>query len=290
MGALQQGGSLALCVAAVVEGSGDASVLVGGKVVNRLSGKGKGALCAAVVSATTGVVLDARTFSLGSAADSSEMAEWFADLPDRSVIVVAAGGRGGKTGVPDRRFAKIMNELVGDEEASEDRRATSWTLLGWKGAGTQQWARRQDRTSGKRCALYVELLLSPPQSRTDDNAVGTRPAFTQVEFKDKICVCPLMSLQSQTTVLPDDATSPARGICYRDGEPTELVGPNVDLVDCVGWTTMLQTRRAYENTAESGGENKLEELVATAWTVTTVSPALGGWHDDTERFDDGAVG
>lgn len=313
MGVLQQRGGLAFCVAAVVERAGDVSVLVGGATVCQLSGKACGAVCAAAVSAETGVLVDARAFLLRNEANSLVITEWLDDLPDGVVVVVAAGGAANTATCLDPVLAEAMAKLVcnGHSDAEQSAKpqpgkSTAWSLLGWKGNGNQHWARcqRGSSGSGKRCALYAELLLTLPHV-AKDRASGTGPEPAQIELKDKLCLCPLNSLQSQTeaasgdspslrcTELPASAASvgvatglPGRGQCFREGELAVSVGPTIDVVDCVGWTTVLLTPEdcANADVAISG-----EEKVA-AWAVAAVSAAVGGWHEDTMGFDDGVVG
>lgn len=317
LGVVQPGGALALCVAAVVEGAEDAHIVVGGATVCRSSRKGRGGLCAAAVSAATGVLLGARTFWLGrddnsSSAATGGLSDWLAALPEGIVVAVAACGGATAAASLETGLTDALDKLVhggnSNSEGSsplEDGKSAGWTLVGWKGSGVQHWARRQNGSaaSSKRCAVYAELLL-PPTPPSADNASGTGPKTTQVELKDKLCLCPLQSVQARTAATPtvpvdtpslpgatspttDGIRFPARGTCYRQGEPTVSVGPTLDLVNCPGWTTVLQA-------PEDGGETNTAEIdeeraSTTLWRTTTVLPAVGGWHGDTKAFDDSPV-
>lgn len=312
LGVLRSGGGLALCVAAVVNGGGDASVLIGGTTVSRVASRGRAGICAAAVSAATGVLLDSRTFLLRSEADYSTAIGWLTDLPDGVVVSVAACGRASSDASLGSGLEKTLTNLVSSgcsddakiAETATDTKSRAWALIGWKGTGTQQWARRQYQgaENGKRCAVYAELMCNlPPLVADGASDTGTQP--TQIELEGKLCLCPLNSLPAEAIIAPveipslrgsvvpapvslrdDIIYSPARGKCHRAGESAVLVGPTVDLVDCPGWTTVLQAPGA----ASSGEGNQV--LPPTAWTVTTIYPAVGGWHHDTEGFDDGAVG
>lgn len=296
---LQPGGGHALCVAAVVERSGDASVLVGGATVSRLSGRGRGALCAAAVSAATGILLASKTFVLGSnQADSAEVATWLAGLPEGTVVAVAAGGgNGGPANDPtlDAGLTEALAGLAGDvgpdsprdstpgdAESESKSKSRVFTLVGWKGSGQREWARCRHRAAGDgggRCAVYAELLLTPPD-RTADHVAGPK----QVELQDKLCLRPLRSAPGDETL-----ACPARGVCRREGEPTVSVGPTVDLVDCPGWKTVLRAPQEVA-AADDGAGNEPTCPAATAWMMTSVYPAVGETHEDTEEFDDGPVG
>ncbi|CAM9281638.1 unnamed protein product [Ectocarpus sp. 8 AP-2014] len=255
MAVLQPGGGLALCVAAVVERSGDASVLVGGATVCRLSGGGRvygGAVCVAAVSATTGVLLGANTFVLGSEADSAAAA-WLDGLPDGAVVAVAAatgGQRKDQAGLGPGLTEAMLTQLFGEgspdtddadgksKPPDDDSTPTAIAVVGLKKGptGARRWARRQHRSEdggGGRCALYAEILLPPPASG--------RAAAVQVELQDKLSLCPLRSLPAEgdaaaATTTPSAAavSASARGTCRRAGEPTVSVGPAVDLI--VGWS------------------------------------------------------
>lgn len=304
MAVLQPGGGLALCVAAVVERSGDASVLVGGATVCRLSGGGRGrrgAVCVAAVSAATGVLLGANTFVLGSEADSAASA-WLDGLPDGAVVAVAAAGGGGQpkeqAGLGAGLTEAMVTQLFGDESPDTDNddgksKPTAIAVVGLKKGptGARRWARRQHRAEdggGGRCALYAELLLPPPASG--------RAAAVQVELQDKLSLCPLRSLPAEgdsLTTAPSAAavSAPVRGTCRRAGEPKVSVGPTVDLVDCPGWTTVLQVARDMSGVAfADDAEKEVSAVPPEGWVVTTVHPAVGGTHEDTEEFDDGPVG
>ncbi|CAN0149633.1 unnamed protein product, partial [Ectocarpus sp. 13 AM-2016] len=160
--------------------------------------------------------------------------------------------------------------------------------------GARRWVRRQHRGEdggGGRCALYAEILLPPPASG--------RAAAVQVELQDKLSLCPLRSLPAEgdavaATTTPSAApvSAPARGTCRRGGEPTVSVGPAVDLVDCPGWTTVLQVPgdMAGVASADDAGKEEVSVVPPVGWVVTTVHPAVGGMHEDTEEFDDGPVG
>eukprot|EP00903_Cladosiphon_okamuranus_P017573 g16186.t1 len=273
LGVLQPGGANALCVAAVVESSGGASVLVGGATVSRLSGRGRRALCAAAVSSATGILLAAKTFVLGDPTESTEVTTWLTGLPEGTVVAIAAGGgRPANDSTLDAGLGEALAGLAGDV-GPDAVKSEVFALVGWKGAGQREWARRQHRASGVggggRCALYAELLLPPPPGlAAADQAAGSK----QVELQDKLCLCPLRSAPA------DETLAPARGVCGRVGEPTVSVGPTVDLVDCPGWTTTLQA--------------PLDVAVRppAAWMVTAVYPAVGSMHDDTEEFDNAPVG
>lgn len=293
---LQPGGGTALCVAAAVERSGDASVLVGGATVSRLSGRGRGALCAAAVSAATGILLASKTFVLCDRADSAEVTAWLAGLPEGTVVAAAGGGSGGGGSENDSKLdaglAEALAGLAGGdagpnaagESTPGDAESKVFALVGWKGAGRRDWARRQHRAAGDgggRCALYTELLLPPRVLTTDPTAVV---GPTQVELKDKLCLCPLRSAAPGDEAL---ALAPARGFCRRAGEPMVSVGPAVDLVDCPGWTTTLQ---APQDVAATDGVESEPACPPAAWMVTSVYPAVGEAHEDTEEFDDGPVG
>eukprot|EP00752_Nemacystus_decipiens_P003103 g2874.t1 len=280
----------ALCVAAVVERSGDASVLVGGATASRLSGRGRGALCAVAVSSASGILLAAKTFVLGGEGSSAEVTAWLAGLPEGTVVAIAAGGGGPENGPAldaglAEALAGLAEDVVPDAAATEstpgNTKSRAFALVGWKGPGRREWARRQHRASGPdsgggggggRTALYAELLLAPPDLTADQAAISPK----QVELQDKLCVCPLRSAPGDETLAP---AAPARGFCRREGEPTVSVGPAVDLVDCPGWTTTLQA--PLESNAVSP---------PAAWMVTSVIPAVGETHEDTEEFDDGPVG
>lgn len=299
LGAVQPGGGLTLCVGAVVERSGDASVLVGGTAVSRLSGRGRGALCAAAVSADTGFLLAAKTFVLGGgqAADAAAgAASWLAGLPDGTVVVMAGGGAE-KDSSTDPGLAEAIAGLVGDVGADtapgSSIESNTFALVGWKGPGEREWARRQRRGSGDkggRCALHAELLLLPPPPPTASGGQPAAGSTRQVELQDKLCLCPLRSGgDAEPAFAP-----PARGACRREGEPTVLVGPTVDPIHCPGWTTVLQApgddAAAAAAAANEGGGREKKVLPPTAWMVTTVSSAVGGKHEDTHEFDDGPVG
>ncbi|CAM9150392.1 unnamed protein product [Scytosiphon promiscuus] len=313
------GGGLAICVAAVVERSGDASVLVGGAAVCRLAGRGRAALCAAAVSSATGVLLDAKTFVLGdgqgddSSAAAAAVTDWLTGLPDGAVVAVAAGGGGGgggssgggELGAMDAGLAEAMAKLVGDGSSSSSNGAEGeatqagsaptggFTLVGFKSAGPQNWARRQHRATqqdkGGRCAVYAELVLPPPPAAAGH--VDTPRA--RMELRDKLALCPLRSVPSD-----DDASSaatvalsaPARGLCSREGEPTVSVGPGLDLVDCPGWTTTVLEAAGGVTASGKGEEEVPPSIDSVAWRVATVHPAVGGTHEDTEEFDDSPVG
>lgn len=288
LGVLQPGGGNSLCVAAVVERSGDSSVLVGGATVSRLSGRGRGALCAAAVSAATGILLAAKTFVLCGQADSAEVTAWLAGLPEGTVVAIAAGGGGPQNdSTLDAGLAEGLAGLARDvgpdgarESTSGETKSKVFALVGWKGAGQREWARRQHRTAGDgggRRALYAELLLAPPDLTADHVA-----SPKQVELQDKLCLCPLRSAPGDETI------GPARGFCRRAGEPTVSVGPTIDLVDCPGWTTTLQAPQ--DVAATDGGAEKESACPPAAWMVTAVYPAEGETHEDTEEFDDGPVG
>ncbi|CAN0115449.1 unnamed protein product [Ectocarpus sp. 12 AP-2014] len=313
MASLQPGGGLALCVAAVVERSGDASVLVGGTTVCRLSegGRGhRGAVCVAAVSATTGVLLGANTFVLGTEADSAAEA-WLDGQPDGAVVAVAAAGGGQSkeqaglgAGLTEAMLAQLFGEGSPDTDADDGKSkpsddestSTAIAVVGFKKGptGARRWARRQHRGEdggGGRCALYAEILLPPPASG--------RAAAVQVELQDKLSLCPLRSLPAEgdaaaATTTPSAAagSAPARGTCRRAGEPTVSVGPAVDLVDCPGWTTVLQVPgdMAGVASADDAGNEEVSAVPPVGWVVTTVHPAVGGTHEDTEEFDDGPVG
>lgn len=302
LGVLQPGGGLALCVAAVEERNGDASVLVGGATVCRLSGGGRGALCAAAVSATAGVLVDARTFPLCIETDCAAIAAWVSDLPDGVVVVIAAGGASNAAASLGAGLAEEMAKLVYDDRSDAQRsetaggdKSTKFALVGWKGVGSPKWTRRQDQGSGNgRCfALYADLVFSPPSA-----SVNPSPEPRQVELKNKMCLCPLRSHHGQAAASPREALPlggdggfalPVRGICYRAGEPTVSVGPVVDLVECAGWTTVLQAPEATADANVSDAEGG-DASPTSAWMVAVAHPAAGGWHDDTVAFDDGAVG
>ena len=301
LGALQPGGGLALCVGAVVERSGDASVLVGGTAVSRLSGRGRGALCAAAVSAATGYLLATKTFVFGGGgrADAAEVTAWLAGLPDGAVVAMAAGGSGGggeQDSSIDPELAEAIAGLVGPDatpegggrnssSSSSSSKSRAFALVGWKGPGEREWARRQHRGAGDRggrCALYAELLVAA------EHVAGSG----QVELQDKLCLCPLRSGDAEPAA-PAPAP-PARGACRREGEPTVLVGPTLDPVHCPGWTTVLQAPGGADAAAaavatDGDGEKKVPPPPA-AWMVTAVSSAVGGTHEDTQEFDDGPVG
>ena len=315
LGALQPGGGLALCVGAVVERSGDASVLVGGTAVSRLSGRGRGALCAAAVSAATGFLLATKTFVFGGGggggrADAAEVTAWLAGLPDGAVVAMAAGGGGGGGGEQDSSIDPGLAEAIaglvgpdatpegggggggGSSSSSSSSKSRAFALVGWKGPGEREWARRQHRGAGDRggrCALYAELLLAA------EHVAGSG----QVELQDKLCLCPLRSGDAEPAA-PAPAP-PARGACRREGEPTVLVGPTLDPVHCPGWTTVLQAPGGADAAAAAAGDaaaavatdvdgDKKVPPPPAAWMVTAVSSAVGGTHEDTQEFDDGPVG
>lgn len=171
--------------------------------------------------------------------------------------------------------------------------------------------------SGSRCASYVELFFCRPlpENAAAENTAGAAPKPTRVELQDKLCVTPLSSWQapqalqapqaeevtpslcgSVKTVAPvasapavaaaavhesNACCFPVRGICFREGEPVVSVGPTVELVECKGWSTVLEA-------CSAGSEDSVVDV--GAWRLTTVSAAFGGCHDDTERFDDAAFG
>lgn len=314
LGVLHPGVGLTLCVAAVVERTGDASVLVGGATACQVSGRGRGGLCAAAVSASTGVLLDARAFLLRADSDSSTITAWLAELADGVVVAIAATGPTLSSAHLGAKLTEEICKLVGDASADSEGRpafeggdSTAWTLTGWKGTDRQQWSRRQHLSGGehKRCALYAELLLPPRSLPTDQARDTSKSAY--VELKDKLCRCPLRSMQYQApalvetaslrgsaspvpaTTMDPDMSLPARGTCYREGEPTVSIGPTVELVDSVGWTTVLQGPARGES-ADATGRDQVIFSAPVAWRLTSVSPTVGGWHDDTTGFDDGAVG
>lgn len=299
LGVLQPGVGLALCVAAVEERNGDASVLVGGATVCGLSGGGRGVLCAAAVSATAGVLVDARTFPLCVETDCAAIVAWVSGLSDGVVVVIAAGGGSNAAASLGAGLEQEMAKLVYDggsyakgSETGGGGKSTKFALIGWKGAGLPKWARRQDQGSGegRRFALYADLLFIPPSTSSN-----RAPEPRQVELKGKMCLSPLRSYHGQATASPKEAPPlggdegvvlPVRGICYCAGEPTVSVGPVVDLIDCAGWTTVLQA--TADATVSDTEGNKPSPT--SAWVVTIAHPAAGGWHDDTVAFDDGAVG
>lgn len=258
--------------------------------MSRLSGRGRGALCAIAVSSAAGILLAAKTFVLGDEGGSAEVAAWLAGLPEGTIVAIAAGGGGPEDdSTLDAGLAEALAGLAGDVGPDAEAESTppgstkskSFALVGWKGAGQREWARRQHWTSGAgggRCALYAELLLAPPDLGADQ--VATDPK--QVELQDKLCLCPLRSAPG------DETLASARGFCRREGEPTVSVGPTVDLVDCPGWTTTLQAPQ--DVAAADGAENEPSCSPAAAWMVTSVFPAVGETHEDTEEFDDGPVG
>lgn len=203
----------------------------------------------------------------------------------------------------------------------------SWTLLGWKGAVGQKWTRRQYVASagnkkGARCATYLELFLPPTNPSTTASSAdtcGSAPEPVPVELKDRLCLTPLCSTRDPavtpppppqadestrpslrgsvkpstapyTAVVEDGPAFPTRGVCFRDGEPAVSVGPDIDLVDCKGWTTVLKGRAVGSGVSGGGGKVEPRSAEVAAWRVTTVSAAVGGWHDDTEKFDDAAFG
>lgn len=302
LGVSQPRVGLALCVAAVEERNGDASVLVGGATVCQLSGDGRGALCAAAVSATAGVLVDARTFPLRFETDCAAIVAWVSGLPDAVVVVIAAGGGSNAAASLGAGLGEEMAKLVYDDgsyakggETAGVGKSSRFALVGWKGAGSPKWARRQDQDSGegRRFALYADLLFIPPSA-----SANRAPEPRQVELKDKMCLSSLRSYHGQATASPREAPPlggdegialPVRGICYSAGEPTVSVGPVIDLIDCAGWTTVLQAPEATAdaNVLDAEGNNVSP---TSAWVVTTAHPAVGGWHDDTVAFDDGAVG
>lgn len=314
-------------MAAVVERSGDASVIVGGATACRASGRGGrgGALCAAAVSASTGVLLDARAFLIRADGDlSSAVTAWLADLADGTVVAIAvAAGAALSSAHLGAGLTEAISKLVGGAGKDSERLPTSsgdvesttaWALVGWKGAAEQEWASRQHVSGGdrNRCGVYAELLLPPRSIPADQAPDTTANRSAPVELKDKLCRIPLRSMRKaqapaapapvETPSLRGSAVSPAlatatdadialsaRGICYREGEPTVSIGPTVDLVDAVGWTTVLQGPARDGSADATGGDREIVSAPAS-WRVTSVSPAFGGWHDDTEGFDDGAVG
>lgn len=327
LGVLQPRGGLALTIAAVVgeAGRGGASVLVGGATVSQADGRQT--LCIAAVSGTTGMLLDSRGFTLRDSKDSSDsVVTWLAELPDGVIVAVAASGvpTGGDSS--HKGLEQAIRVLVGDstDQSKSEELLTSqdigggnssWTLVGWKGPGEQKWARRQhgSASDGKksRCELFVELIvppLKPPPAIADDEAIDRLSNLTQIELKNRLCVNPLRSIQGlaetsgaaipslrgsttppASVVAEEEPSFPARGVCFKDGEPTVIVGPSVELVDCKGWTTVLQApaEREGSRVGEGAGDSPRDPL---AWRVTSVSAAVGGWHDDTESFDDAVVG
>lgn len=248
-------------------------------------------MCAAAVSSATGILLGAQTFVLGGEKYSAEVTTWLAGLPEGTVVAIAAGGGGGPENGSALDSALVealagLAEDVGPDAATESTaggtKSKVFALVGWKGAGQRKWARRQHRTAGAggggRCALYAELLLTPPSDLAADHAASPG----QVELQDKLCLCPLRSAAGDEALV-----APARGVCRREGEPTVSVGPTVDLVDCPGWTTTLQAPR--DVAAADGAENE-PMCSPAAWTMTSIFPAVGQTHEDTEEFDDGPVG
>ena len=318
LGQLQPGGGLGLCVAAVVEGPMEASVLVGGVTVCRLSGNTQGALCAGAVCSMTGLLLDARTFSMQNSEETStltaELPEWLDDLPDDVVVAVAcsSGKASGSTAALAEELEGTLKKVVhgshanaaGNSAAREGKVVTGygWTLVGWKGADVPEWARRQEHPAGcgKRSALYVELLFSPPALPSGESSTPAAPAFEErkVELENKMCLTPLRSLPAQAEAgaeasapaFPPEAIKfPARGMCHRAGEPTVSIGPIVDLVDCPGWTTVLSAPKDRLE-ADMAGEGGGKASPSAVWRVTTVAPAVGAWRPHTKPFDGTADG
>lgn len=284
----------------------------------RLSGRGRAALCAAAVSAGTGVLLDAKTFLLGDGQDDGSAAaasvtDWLAGLPDGAVVAVASGGGGG--GGPhkgsaglDAGLAEAVAKLVGDNSSSNSNPNSAegkptgvdssaptkgFTLVGSKSATPQNWARCQHRGTqdgnAGRCAVYAELVVPPAPADLVEN-----PATLQIELRDKLALCPLRSVPGDNDDAPSARASVAlsapgvRGLCRREGEPTVSVGPALDLVDCPGWTTTVL--KAPEEAGATDDAEKKGSPAPAAWRVATVRPAVGGTHEDTEEFDDGPVG
>lgn len=235
-----------------------------------------------------------------------------ADLPNGTIVAIAANAGGGneENGLLDAELAGAVAGLVGHEglgpdidastSAEEASKSKVFTLVGWKGKGDgpREWARRQNRCPAEgdddddgsgRCALYAELVLTPPPLAAEDRVVA---APKLVELKDKLCLCPLRSVPGDDDPTHQSPVLPARGVCRRTGEPTVSVGPAVDLVDCPGWTTVLQAPSEEEKEVATGtdGVEKKDPQPPAAWMVTTVYPAVGSSHEDTEEFDDGPVG
>lgn len=296
-------------------------ILVGGAKACHSPGNAHGALCAGAVSSTTGVLLDARAFSLrteeGSSALTAELPEWLDNLPNGVVVCVACGsGRAtSAAALADGLKGALENLLHGDQDDAADSRAvrkltgtTGWTLVGWKGAGVPEWGRCQDHNAGygKRSALYAELIFPPPAPSAVEQYPGASSKSMKIELEGKLCLSPLCSLPDEAQMpapaaMPDVISSPvdsvqkstptaegtklpARGLCYRPGESTVTVGPTIDLVDCPGWTTVLS---APSDTDNLEGRKALPSAV---WRVTTVSPAMGVWRPHTTPFDGMADG
>lgn len=317
LGQLQPGGGLGLCVAAVVEGFGEALILVGGVKACHSRGNAHGSLCAGAISSTTGVLLDARAFSLqteeGSPTLTAELPEWLDNLPNGIVVCVACG-RGRDSSVAaladglKGALEKILHGAADSRDARKVTGTTGWTLVGWKGEGVPEWGRCQDHNAGygKRSALYAEFIFPPPAP----SAVGQYPDASsesrKIKLEGKLCLSPLCSLPDEAQVPAptaplDVVSSPvdsvqkstptaegtkvsARGLCYRPGESTVMVGPMIDLVDCPGWTTVLSAPHDKDN---------LEGWKASpsaVWRVTAVPPAMGVWRPHTTTFDGTADG
>lgn len=323
MGVLRDGDVLALSIGATVADKDErvrAKVSVGGVTVSEVVGYR--VVCAAAVSGRRGILLDSRSFALHDGNAASAVIEWVANLTDGAIVAFAGTGWGTEVSADEfvSVWADITRMLVSNgvtgnatEVATSDSTVEdgfSWTLVGQKGAGGQQkWARCKRGNSSKstHCALYLELVMSASPLLFQKDAVGASAGTpAQVELKDRLCVTPLRSVmpsatptataaaesgasssstpESQKSILFSDASG-VRGTCFRSDEPVVAIGPDVDLVKCKGWTSVIQTPAASRNEGD-------EPITApqVAWRAVTKSAAVGRWHGDTESFDDTVVG
>lgn len=311
-----EGDALTVSVAAIVADAARgsiASILLGGVLVCRA--QGRRVLCAAAVSGLRGSLVDSSEFELRDEKSCSAVTAWVGNLPDDVVVVLAAtdvipGGSGGTVG--SSQWAKTVDMLMCRDrscdvegKASSDRGrgdGSSWTLVGWKGQVAQPWTRCQHGAArkGTRCALHLELVF--PQSATKGAAGAESPKPAYVELKDRLCVTPLMSIASPAgrsmeddttgfvTLAMEGAPNPGlRGACVRANEPLVAIGPEVELVHGKGWTTVLRVPGGSESLVPGQGAGAVP-AGPSPWRVVTVSAAIGGWHDDTEGFDDLSIG
>lgn len=316
LGQLQPGGGIGLCVAAVVEGFGEALILVGGVEACHSRGNANGSLCAGAISSTTGVLLDARAFSLqteeGSSTLTADLPEWLDNLPNGVVVCVACGrGRASSAAALADGLKGALEKILhgaADSIARKVMGTTGWTLVGWKGEGIPEWGRCQDHNAGygKRSALYAELIFPPPAPSAVEQYPDASSNSRQIKLEGKLCLSPLCSLPDEDQVptpaaTPDVVSSPVdsvqkstltaegtklstRGLCYRPGESTVMVGPMIDLVDCPGWTTVLSAPHDKDNLK---GRKTSPSAV---WRITAVPSAMGVWRPHTTRFDGTADG
>lgn len=316
LGHVQEGGALALSLAAIVADTGrgvGASISVGGVLVSKA--QGSRVVCAAVVSGNRGILLDSRCFFLREGNEAGEISAWVAEIPEDSVVVFAGtdwineNSRDGASIHWANAVRMLVSGNSGLPKAAENsaQEGPSWVLVGWKGRARQEWTRRENSSAGRgtRCGLYLELVKPGPQR---EDMESPAPKLTHVKLENKICLTPLRSVTSEASPLAEDAShvesgelpvqvasfleeeAPFRvsGACFRPQQPVVAVGPEVDLAHREGWTTMFRVP-AEGHAASAAGKEGTREFFSS-WRAAMVSSAVGGWHGDTETFDDTAVG